>query len=62
LKKVFGVGRDAAAGVAILAWATSFVLITLIGLALLAFSAKERKLARAAEKLAEGQETVDGRR
>lgn len=36
LKKVFGVPPDTAAGVAILAWVTSFVLITLIGLVLLA--------------------------
>ena len=56
LKKVFGVAKDAAAGVAILAWATSFILITAIGLGLLALSGRERALARAAEKLAEGEE------
>ena len=37
LKRAFGVGSTDAAGVAILAWLTSFVLITLIGLTLLAF-------------------------
>jgi uncharacterized protein (TIRG00374 family) len=56
LKKVFGVAKDAAAGVAILAWATSFILITAIGLGLLALSGRERALARAAEKMAESAE------
>jgi len=42
LKRAFGVSSETAAGVAILAWLTSFVLITLIGLALLAFSPKRR--------------------
>ncbi len=53
LKKVFAVGEYAAKGVAIVAWLTSFVLITGIGVALLLFSGKERALARAAEKLTE---------
>jgi uncharacterized protein (TIRG00374 family) len=61
LKKVFGVARDAAAGVAILAWATSFIPITVIGLALLLFSGRERALARAAGKLAASREAVDGK-
>ncbi len=60
LKKVFGVGADAAAGVAILAWATSFILITLIGLTLLALSGRERALARAAEAEIQKREAVDG--
>jgi uncharacterized membrane protein YbhN (UPF0104 family) len=55
LKKVFAVGEYAAKGVAIVAWLTSFVVITAIGVALLLFSGKERALARAAEKLAETQ-------
>ncbi len=53
LKKVFDISKDAAAGFAILAWATSFIPITVIGLALLALSGRERSIARAAEKLAE---------
>ena len=38
LRSFFGVSRDAAAGVAILAWATSFVLITILGLLFLALA------------------------
>jgi uncharacterized protein (TIRG00374 family) len=41
LKRAFRVGSAEAAGVAILAWLTSFVLITLIGLTLLAFSPRK---------------------
>jgi len=61
LKKLYGVARESAAGVAILAWATSFILITLIGLALLALSGRERALARAAERDIEKREAVDGK-
>jgi uncharacterized protein (TIRG00374 family) len=57
LKRVFAVGEYAAKGVAIVAWLTSFALITGIGVGLLLFSGKERALARAAEKLAESRET-----
>jgi uncharacterized protein (TIRG00374 family) len=38
LRGFFGVARETAAGVAILAWVTSFVLITIIGLVSLAFA------------------------
>jgi glycosyltransferase 2 family protein len=64
LKKVYGVAGEAAAGVAILAWATSFILITLIGLTLLALSGRERALARAAERMAQesGRGTRDTER
>jgi len=57
----YGVAREAAAGVAILAWATSFVLITLIGLALLALSGRERALARAAGEDIDKREAVDAK-
>jgi uncharacterized protein (TIRG00374 family) len=50
LKRGFGVARETAAGVAILAWATSFVLITLTGLTMLVFSGRRRELDRAAEE------------
>ncbi len=62
LKKVFGVSREAAAGVAIVAWAASFILITLIGLLLLALSGRERALARAAEKEIERRDAIHGGR
>ncbi len=50
LKRAFGVPSDAAAGVAILAWATSFVMITMIGLTLLVFSPGRRALDDAARE------------
>ncbi len=58
LRSFFGVTKETAAGVAILAWVTSFVLITLIGLALLPFAGGLK-----AARLVEGEPgPVDGRR
>jgi glycosyltransferase 2 family protein len=58
LRSFFGVSREAAAGVAILAWATSFVLITLIGLAFLLWAGGQK----AAETGKGGPGPVDGGR
>jgi uncharacterized protein (TIRG00374 family) len=62
LTDVFSVARTTATSVALVAWATSFVLITLIGLALLAVSGGRGALARAQGKAGGGRETADGRR
>src|SRR5215813_314979 len=56
LTTIFAVNANSAGAVAILAWLSSFVLITLIGLGILAFSGRQRALARSAEKLIETTE------
>jgi glycosyltransferase 2 family protein len=53
LKRAFGVAPEPAAGVAILAWLTSFVLITLIGLTMLVLFPGAPSLAEAERKKAE---------
>ena len=63
LTDVFHVERTAATSVALVAWATSFVLITLIGLALLPLSARLIKRREAAAREQDGgREPADGRR
>lgn len=62
LTDVFSVSRTTATSVALVAWATSFVLITLIGLAILAASGGRGAVAKARDRAAGGPETPDGRR
>jgi glycosyltransferase 2 family protein len=61
LKRAFGVAPEPAAGVAILAWLTSFVLITLVGLTMLVFSPRRHPIAEAereVERLGRGSRDV----
>ena len=57
LTDVFGVDRAAATSVAVVAWVTSFVVITIIGVTLLLFSARRVRL-----RDVPGQGAVDGGR
>jgi uncharacterized protein (TIRG00374 family) len=59
---VFSVARATATSVALVAWATSFVFITLLGLALLPFAGGLKALARLRKGEVGGREPEDGRR
>ncbi|HSS44646.1 MAG TPA: lysylphosphatidylglycerol synthase transmembrane domain-containing protein, partial [Thermoanaerobaculia bacterium] len=63
LRSFFGVSKEAAAGVAILAWATSFVLITIIGLVFLALAGGQKNQETAGDGPGTGgRKTGDGAR
>ena len=62
LTEVFGVSRTAATSVGVVAWVTSFVLITLVGLGCLLFSSTKVHLRDIAAAGDGGRETEDGRR